>query len=509
MDFGAKPIKRLCGAAALILSLLFPAFLAAAANVEPSAVDYPPYPKVHYGAGKNADLIRRGEYLAKAGDCIACHTDTKNHGIPFAGGLGIDTPFGTFYSPNITPDKATGIGQWSDADFISAMRKGVTPHGSYYFPVFPYPAFTKINDADLLAIKAYLFSLTPIAKENKKPGVPWPLSWRFLQLGWRILFFHEGAYQNDPTQSAQWNRGAYLVQGLGHCGMCHTPLNMLGAEKKKQFLTGGFIGGYYAPDITSQGLKDASVDDIVNVFVKGEMLKGAGKVQGPMEEVNRDSLQYLDRADLYAIATYLKTVKSEEPVKSSTGPVKPGAGKKIYTSNCAVCHNTGAAGAPKLGDIDAWKPRVQQGMPLVYQHAINGFNSMPPKGTCMSCSEDEVKAAVQYLVAQSQPGAAGAEKAPTAIAAPPLPTLADGKRIYTTTCSVCHAQGLLGAPKLGDAAAWSPRLKQNIDVLFTHTIQGYNSMPPRGTCVSCTDAELQAAVKYMAQQSSHGDYSLW
>jgi cytochrome c5 len=470
-------------------------------------MEYPAYPQPTYGKGSQAQLIRKGEYLVKAGDCIACHTDSPNGGKPFSGGLSLKTPFGLFYSANITPDKETGIGSWSDQDFIKAMRKGIRPDGSYYFPVFPYTSFTKINDDDLIAIKAYLFSLPPVHKENKKPGAPWPVSWRFMQLGWRMLFFRESAYQYDSKQSAEWNRGAYLVQGLGHCGECHTPRNLLGAVKSKNFLTGAFVDGYYAPDITGYGLKGASNTQVEAVFTKEQMLKNAGAVQGPMAEVDHNSLRYMSNQDLMAIVTYLKTVKSVEP-KTSSGPVGAGTGKKIYQSHCAVCHNTGAAGAPKLGDTAAWEPRIKQGMAVVFQHAINGYNSMPPKGTCMSCSDDEIKAAVQYLADQSKPGAAGAG-VPATIAPPPQPTMADGKRIYEKSCSVCHAQGIGGAPKLGDKAAWAPLIKQNMDVLFGHTINGYNNMPARGNCTSCTNAELEAAVKYMAQQSSDGNYSLW
>lgn len=193
-----------------------------------------PYPTINYPKDVAVrKLIKRGEYLSKAGDCIACHTDTKHQGRPFAGGLGIYTPFGSIYSPNITPDKTTGIGAWSDKDFIRAMHEGIAPNGSYYFPVFPFASFTKINTNDLLAIKAYLFSLTPVKKANQANEMMWPFNWRFLQLGWRILFFRPGAYQTDHQQIESWNRGAYLVQGLGHCGMCHTPLNLLGAEKRK------------------------------------------------------------------------------------------------------------------------------------------------------------------------------------------------------------------------------------------------------------------------------------
>ena len=226
-----------------------------------------PYPATSYPVdAKTRALIKRGEYLTKAGDCIACHTDTQHNGKAFAGGLGIYTPFGTIYSPNITPDKSTGIGLWSNEDFIRAMHQGIAPNGSYYFPVFPFPSFAKINKNDLLAIKAYLFSLPPINKANQANEMMWPFNWRFLQLGWRILFLHANEYQPDNQQTLSWNRGAYLVQGLGHCSMCHTPLNLLGAEKKKYYLTGGFIQGYYAPNISASGLKGVPIADIQAVF---------------------------------------------------------------------------------------------------------------------------------------------------------------------------------------------------------------------------------------------------
>ena len=292
-----------------------------------------PYPAINYP--KDAalrKLIKRGEYLSKAGDCIACHTDTKHQGKPFAGGLGIYTPFGSIYSPNITPDTTTGIGSWSDKDFIRAMHKGIAPHGSYYFQVFPFASFTKINNNDLLAIKAYLFSLTPVKKANQVNEMMWPFNWRFLQLGWRILFFRSGEYAIDHHQTESWNRGAYLVQGLGHCGMCHTPLNLLGAEKKKNYLTGGFIQGYYAPNISASGLKDASINDIRAVFTQNKMLRNSGIVAGPMAEVNSNSLKYLSTDDLNAMAIYLKTVKSKMPYSAFSGPITPKTGHKVYES---------------------------------------------------------------------------------------------------------------------------------------------------------------------------------
>ncbi len=465
-----------------------------------------PYPSINYP--KDAvlrKLIKRGEYLSKAGDCIACHTDTKHHGQPFAGGLGIYTPFGSIYSPNITPDKTTGIGSWSDKDFIQAMHEGIAPNGSYYFPVFPFASFTKINTNDLLAIKAYLFSLAPITKANQPNEMMWPFNWRFLQLGWRILFFRSGDYITDNQQTKPWNRGAYLVQGLGHCGMCHTPLNLLGAEKKKYYLTGGFIQGYYAPNISSSGLKTASIGDIRAVFKQNKLLRNAGVVAGPMAEVNSNSLKYLSINDLNTIAIYLKTVKSQIPYSAFSGPITLKTGHKVYESYCAVCHASGAAGAPKLGDNAEWEKRLKQGKNIVYARAIHGFNSMPPKGTCTGCSDEAIKAAVDYLILHDQGGAT------VVIPVQEIPlSLKIGKQIYQQHCAVCHDNGKLDAPLLGDKTRWKPIIAKNIDVLFAHTLYGYNKMPAKGNCKKCSNSELEASVKYMVEQSkTTGNYSLW
>lgn len=470
-----------------------------------------PYPTVDYQSGEPVDLIKKGEYLSKAGDCIACHTDTNNNGKPFAGGLAITIPFGSFYTPNITADKATGIGNWSDKDFIDAMRQGHAPDGSNYFPVFPYPNFNKLNDDDLKAIKAYLFSIPEENRKNTPNDVLFPFNIRFLQYGWKILFFYpySGQYKQDSKQTAEWNRGAYLVEGLGHCGMCHTPHNPLGGEKRDYALTGEFVDGYYAPNISASGLKDISIDEIVAVFKDYKMFKGAGKVEGPMADVNNNSLRYLSNADLRAIAVYLKTVQSKVPPVKKAGAITADTGREIYDGKCAVCHNSGAAGAPKIGDTTDWDDRTkQQGMALVMQRAINGYNSMPPKGACMDCSDDEVKAAVHYLIDQSKPGNPYAAKAQP----PKMPalTMADGQRVYEKACSVCHAQGKLGAPQFGDQAAWSLYLKDDMETIISRAITGYKGMPPKGACYTCTNGEVQAATIYMLQNSQSGhDYSLW
>lgn len=464
------------------------------------------YPVPRYTQdARSSQQIRRGEYLARAGDCIACHTDTKHNGQAFAGGLEFYTPFGSLYSPNITADKETGIGLWGDEDFIRAMRHGIAPDGSYYFPVFPFVSFYHIKREDLLAIKAYLFSLPVVHQQNRPNEMLWPFHWRFLQLGWRLLFFHPQKSIEVSEKTAQWNRGAYLVRGLGHCGMCHTPLNLLGAEKKKYYLTGGFIDGYYAPNISAVGLKEAAVEDIVDVFKHGKLLGGAGRVGGPMAEVNSNSLRYLTEADLRAIATYLKSVHSQMPTSAFSGPLTAQTGKKVYQKYCATCHANGAAGAPKLGESIEWNKRLSEGIAPVYQRAIAGYNSMPAKGTCVGCSNEAIQAAVDYLVHAQ--GVDSFKKIPVH---QHFPDKKMGERLYAQHCAGCHAQGKKGAPRFGDKLAWAQRIKQGMDILFVHAIQGYRAMPPKGQCDTCSNAEIEAAVKYLvAHGKQEGDYSLW
>lgn len=483
------------------------------------ATAYPQYPAIAYGEGARAAELQRGEYLAKAGDCLACHTAPG--GVPFAGGLGIKTPFGTLYAPNITPDKTTGIGNWTDAQFIKAMREGIAPDGHYYYPAFPYLSFNRVTDSDLKAIKSYLDALPAVQQANKEDTLMFPFSWRFMQLGWRTLFFYaqkQGPYVDQPNQSAQWNRGAYLVEGLGHCAMCHTPSHSLISEKyslgapiQKYALGGAMVGGYFAPAINAVGLKDIPVSDVVDVFAHDHLI-GGGDVVGPMLEVNQDSLKYLSQSDWEAIAVYLKSVKSELTPKKSSGGTGAEAGKGTYDQYCTGCHSTGAGGAPKLGDATAWDPLIKQGMPTLYHNAIDGIRAMPPKGTCMSCTDQEIQNAVDYLVSAAQGGQGATTEAPTPSTPPPALTMADGQQMYQAHCAVCHSPQAhyLNAPALGDKAAWTPILSQGFDVVLLNTIHGVGNMPARGGCTQCTDAEIKAAAKYMAEESkTQGDYSLW
>ena len=257
------------------------------------------------------DPVARGAYLVRAGGCISCHT-TKG-GTPFAGGRALATPFGTFYTPNITPEGETGIGRWSDADFLRALRDGVRPDGANYFPVFPYPSFSRITDADALAIKAYLFSLAPVPQPNRQHDISFPFSWRFLQNGWKLLFFERGPFQPAAGQSDAYNRGAYLVTALAHCGECHTPRNSLGAVESSGALSGTPDGpdGRAVPNITpdpATGIGGWDKTDLVELLKTGSAPDGS-EAKGAMREAIDDGLKFLSDTDLGAIAEYILSQK--------------------------------------------------------------------------------------------------------------------------------------------------------------------------------------------------------
>ena len=207
--------------------------------------------------------VARGKALTVAGDCASCHT--ADPARPFAGGKRIDTPFGGIYAPNLTPDSETGLGAWSDDDFYRALRFGVARDGSRYYPAFPYPNFSKLTRQDIFAIRAYLATLTPVHNPPRAPELRFPFSYRFVMRGWNWLFFKPGILMPDQTKSAEWNRGRYLAEGVAHCGACHTPKNMFGADKRGQKFGGGLVQGMFAPRLDAaarSGLKSWSVDDI-------------------------------------------------------------------------------------------------------------------------------------------------------------------------------------------------------------------------------------------------------
>jgi len=251
---------------------------------------------------------KRGEYLAAAAGCIGCHTDTREGAVPYAGGRALKTPFGTFYGPNITPDPQAGIGRWTPADFMRAMREGRRPDGAHYFPAFPYPSFTRISDADLGDLWAYLRTLKPAAQPSRPHELGFFYRWRFLVAVWKWLFFTPGPLRPDPGKSAAVNRGAYLVQALGHCGECHTPRNFLGAPKKDRSLAGAKLGeNTSAPNLTPTRLKrydDGELKDILKsgLFPDGDVLGDT------MSEVVRNTTSKLTPPDLDALVAYLRSL---------------------------------------------------------------------------------------------------------------------------------------------------------------------------------------------------------
>ena len=285
-------------------------------------------------------LIARGAYLATVGDCAACHT--VRGGQPYAGGRSLATPFGDVPAPNITPDAATGLGAWSFEDFWRALHEGKGRRGELLYPVFSYTSFTKVTRDDARAIFAYLKSLPPVRQADRAPALQFPYSVRSSLNAWRALYFKPGEYQNDPAKSAAWNRGAYLVQGLGHCNECHTTRNALGAMDTKNHLVGGQIPAqnWYAPDLSTQpggGLAGWSRKDIVDLLKTGQSAKGSAF--GPMADVVRLSTQHLTDTDLAAMAEYLESLPpratANVPVPRATDTL---AGGKLYAQQCAQCH---------------------------------------------------------------------------------------------------------------------------------------------------------------------------
>lgn len=310
------------------------------------------------------DPLARGKYLATAGNCMTCHT--REGGVPFAGGVAFKTDFGTIYSTNITFDPKAGIGSWTQEQFVRAMREGVRANGEHLYPAFPYPSFTKVSDEDLGEIFAYVKSIPAAATPSPANEMGFPFNQRQLMSVWNALFFDAGAFKADTKQSTEWNRGAYLVEGLGHCGACHSPRNFLGAEQADQAMSGGVFqdkvpGGairqWSGVNLTSaeSGLKSWTTEDIAAYLKTGHSNRSASF--GPMNEVIGNSTRHLSDEDTLAMAVYVKSLAPIERSPKSTMDDKAlRAGDTLYTIHCGTCHlPTG------LGD----KPGSELGAPLV------------------------------------------------------------------------------------------------------------------------------------------------
>jgi len=272
-------------------------------------------------------LLVRGAWLLRAAVCVACHTDREHGGRLLAGGRALNTPFGTFYTPNITPDREHGIGAWNVAEFTRALRSGIGPDGGHYYPAFPYTTYTRMRDADIEALYRYLRTVPPAARANRAHQLPWPLRWRFANRVWQWLFFDAGAWSAEPARDATWNRGAYLVEALAHCGECHTPRNPLGAVDRGRWLAGNRHGpeGDAVPNITPDvdtGIGDWSRDEVVEYLASGLMPDG-DTAGGAMAEVIDEGLAHLERADLEAIAAYLASVPAVRNQVASTAREPP------------------------------------------------------------------------------------------------------------------------------------------------------------------------------------------
>lgn len=370
-------------------------------------------PPMYPVRGRQTALTRRGRYLAMAGDCAGCHT--SNPSEPFAGGLPLETPFGVIYTPNITPDKQTGIGRWSFKQFYKAVHDGIGPGHEFLYPAFPFTDFSNVRRSDVRAIQAYLETLKPIHKKDRGTDLSFPYSIRPMMFFWRLLFFHPHTFHEDKNHSAVWNRGAYLVKGLGHCEACHSPRGLLGEVKQGQALAGGTVQGWHVPNITDNpryGLSNWTVGDISHFLATGES-PHVTTAMGPMRDVIHDSLQHLTRGDLRAMAVFLKSLNRQAPeVSVSTEseevqPKNPYQGSQVYSDNCAGCHQADGRGVQGKFPPLAGNPIVTEDNPrdAIQMVLRGGFEagtkarpepySMPPMGRWLNNSQ--VAAVVSYI----------------------------------------------------------------------------------------------------------------
>jgi mono/diheme cytochrome c family protein len=369
----------------------------------------------------NADILKRGEYLTHAADCFACHTAPG--GKPYAGGLAFNLPgMGSLFSTNITPDKETGIGNYSDKQFLDALHRGIRADGQHLYPAMSYTAYTYMTDADALAIKAYLFSLPAVHAPARQNDMKWPFDQRWLMTAWNIAYNADKRFQPNPSQSPEWNRGAYLAEALGHCGECHTPRTPTFTLDNRQKFAGAITAGWRAYNITPDktgGLGAWSDADLVSYLSTGHA-EGHGGAAGPMGEASDDSLSYLTPGDIHALVTYLRSVPAitgglpaiattAAPASHREGvpPEDNPRGAAIFASACASCHDwTGVSAISNRATLTGDRAVNDPSAINVAQTVINGVPRktngppifMPAFGNAYT--DDEIAAVANYVTAR-------------------------------------------------------------------------------------------------------------
>lgn len=357
----------------------------------------------------DADAVTRGKYIAIAGDCVACHTAPESKDA-FAGGYAISTPFGGIFASNITPDKETGIGDWTERDFYRAVRHGKGKESENLYPAMPYNAYVKVSDRDMHDLWMYMRSVKPVHYAVPETDLGFPYNIRLAMMGWNLLFYKNSGFKPDAGRSAQWNRGAYLVEGLEHCGACHTPKNLLGGDRDA-WLQGSNLSEWHAPDITSNsytGIGGWSVDQITDYLKLGS--NHVAVASGPMAEAVTNSTQHLTREDLQAIAVYLKSqpdsgTQKPQPLAADDAQMKMGA--NVYSANCAACHNSDGKGIPNLAASLAGNPGLQaEDASSIISTILQGGRGAVTEGNPTSgampafawkLSDEQVAAAATYL----------------------------------------------------------------------------------------------------------------
>ncbi|WP_455845191.1 c-type cytochrome [Pantoea agglomerans] len=370
----------------------------------------------------DAAAVARGHYVAIASDCTACHTLPESK-MPLAGGYAISTPFGGIYASNITPDGETGIGSWTERDFFRAVRHGKGKEGEHLYPAMPYNAYVKLTDQDMHDLWMYMRSVPLIRNQVPETQLGFPYNIRLAMMGWNLLFFKNSGFQVDPGKSAEWNRGAYLVEGPEHCAACHTAKNIIGGDSS-DYLQGSNLGEWHAPDITPNphtGIGSWSEQQVVDYLKLGS--NHVAVASGPMAEAVTNSTQHLTDADLKAIAVYLKQVppsKSTKPQPIAADTAQMKMGENVYSANCSACHNSDGKGIPNLAASLAGNPGLMADdtssiITTVLQGGRGAVTAGNPTSGAMpsfawKLSDEQVAAAATYL-RNSWGNAAGAVSA--------------------------------------------------------------------------------------------------